>query len=236
MRYETLVKEFNDYWQSYEPFFDETLSTSARYDLLRREIVPRRDSVMAITAEIESINDANLADEEQAAAARLQEFREYLGAMLRASLTLGLLVAVAAVIRIRFLERGSATEQERARQAEQEMRRLSNQLVRTQEEERKSLSRELHDELGQMLTALGMEIGRLERAHQVGSPTFSSTVSEGKALIDRMMRLVRDLAMGLRPSMLDDLGLEPALAWRSSGPGLDRHQGADQGNGRHGLH
>ena len=59
-----------------------------------------------------------------------------------------------------MLERRSEEQHGRTQQAEQELRRLSNQLVRTQEEERKSLSRELHDELGQMLTALRMEIGR----------------------------------------------------------------------------
>ena len=66
-----------------------------------------------------------------------------------------------------------------------------------------------------MLTALRMEIGRAERAQALGSPAFTATVAESKTLIDRMMRLVRDLAMGLRPSMLDDLGLEPALAWQA---------------------
>jgi signal transduction histidine kinase len=66
-----------------------------------------------------------------------------------------------------------------------------------------------------MLTALRMEMGRLERAHVAGSPAFGATLAEGKALIDRMMRFVRDLAMGLRPSMLDDLGLQPALAWQA---------------------
>lgn len=111
---------------------------------------------------------------------------------------------------------GRAEEQHgRTQQAEQELRRLSNQLVRTQEEERKSLSRELHDELGQMLTGLRMELGRAERAQATGSPAFPQTVAESKALVDRMMRMVRDLAMGLRPSMLDDLGLEPALAFQA---------------------
>jgi signal transduction histidine kinase len=128
---------------------------------------------------------------------------------------LGLTVAIVAVIRIRVLEGRSEGQHTRTQQAEQELRRLSNQLVRTQEEERKDLSRELHDELGQMLTALRMEIGRAERAQAVGSPAFSATIGESKALIERMMRLVRDLAMGLRPSMLDDLGLEPALAWQA---------------------
>jgi signal transduction histidine kinase len=128
---------------------------------------------------------------------------------------LGLVVAVVAVIRIRLLEGRSEEQHGRTQQAEQELRRLSNQLVRMQEEERKLLSRELHDELGQMLTALRMEIGRAERAQALGSPTFAQTVAESKALVDRMMRMVRDLAMGLRPSMLDDLGLEPALAWQA---------------------
>ena len=60
-----------------------------------------------------------------------------------------------------------------------------------------------------------MEIGRAERAQALGSPAFTATVAESKTLIDRMLRLVRDLAMGLRPSMLDALGLEPALAWQA---------------------
>jgi len=124
-------------------------------------------------------------------------------------------VAVIAVIRLRVLERRSEQQRAHSEQTGEEMRRLSNQLLRTQEEERKNLSRELHDEVGQMLTALRMELGRLERAHVVGSPAFAASAAESKALIDKMMRLVRDLAMGLRPSMLDDLGLEPALAWQT---------------------
>jgi len=170
---------------------------------------------MAISAEIENINNVNLDEERKAADARQRELRQYLTRMLAASLALGGLVALAAVFRIRVLEGHSEQETARIRTAEDDLRRLSNELVRTQEEERKNLSRELHDEVGQMLTALRMEMGRLERAHVVGSPSFGATAAEGKALIDSMMRFVRDLAMGLRPSMLDDLGLQPALAWQA---------------------
>jgi signal transduction histidine kinase len=213
VRFDTLRREVDEYWHSYSPLFDDT--SQNRYDFLRREIVPRRDAVMKISAEIEDLNNSNLNGQQQAAAERQRELHQYLTSTLVASLALGLTVAIVAVIRIRVLEGRSEGQHTRTQQAEQELRRLSNQLVRTQEEERKDLSRELHDELGQMLTALRMEIGRAERAQAVGSPAFSATIGESKALIERMMRLVRDLAMGLRPSMLDDLGLEPALAWQA---------------------
>jgi signal transduction histidine kinase len=213
-QFNALRSQLDEYWTAYSPLFDGTTQID-RYSFLRREIVPRRDAVMQISAEIEAINSRTLYAQQEAAAARQGELHQYLTATLVASLLLGLTVAVIAVIRIRLLE-GRAEEQHgRTQQAEQELRRLSNQLVRMQEEERKLLSRELHDELGQMLTALRMEIGRAERAQALGSPAFSQTVAESKALVDRMMRMVRDLAMGLRPSMLDDLGLEPALAWQA---------------------
>jgi len=213
--FERLRHELDQYWGSYAPLFDESTLVVDRYTFLRREIVPRRDAVMNISAEIEELNNRNLRGQQLAAADRQRELHQYLTRTLAFSLALGLIVAVIAVIRIRVLEGRSEEEHSRTHRAEQELRRLSNQLVRTQEEERKHLSRELHDELGQMLTALRMEIGRSERAQAVGSPTFSATTLESKALIDRMMQMVRDLAMGLRPSMLDDLGLEPALAWQA---------------------
>jgi signal transduction histidine kinase len=213
-RYEILRTDLDDYWNAYEPLFDGNL-IEERYAILQRDVIPRRDGVMAISAEIEAINNANLDDEHRAALARQDELRQYLTSMLSRSLALGLVVAIVAVIRIRVLERRSQDQHAESEQTGHEMRRLSNQLLRTQEEERKNLSRELHDEVGQMLTALRMELGRLERAHVVGSPAFAASAAESKLLIDKMMRLVRDLAMGLRPSMLDDLGLEPALAWQT---------------------
>jgi signal transduction histidine kinase len=98
--------------------------------------------------------------------------------------------------------------------------------VAAQEEERKNLSRELHDHVGQMLTALRMEIGRIDRLRLSGdrvrpdasletSPRsgIGGAVAECRKLVDDMVRTVRDLALGLRPSMLDDFGLQPALEW-----------------------
>jgi signal transduction histidine kinase len=95
------------------------------------------------------------------------------------------------------------------------MRRLSHQLVHAHEEERKRLARELHDEVGQMLTALRMELGKAERVRSGADGVFAACIAECKRLTDKMVGTVRSLSMGLRPAMLDDLGLGPALDWHA---------------------
>ena len=87
------------------------------------------------------------------------------------SLLLGLVVALTAVIRLRILERRSENSGRSREEAEEQMRQLSQQLVATQEEERKNLSRELHDHVGQVLTALRMELGRIDRLRSLRAST-----------------------------------------------------------------
>jgi signal transduction histidine kinase len=112
------------------------------------------------------------------------------------------------------LERRSEDQKRRAQEAEGHMRELSQQLVAAQEEERRKLSRELHDHVGQMLTALRMELGRIDRLRGGAADNrVSLALNECRQLVDDMVRIVRDLALGLRPSMLDDFGLQPALEW-----------------------
>ncbi len=213
---DTLETRVDDYWQTFEPLFDwtivEKVVNSARF--LRRDVLPRRDAVLAIATDIEKLNDANLAMQRAEVARRESEFREDLHRELWHSLLLGSIVALIAVLRLRSLERRSIEQRVRAEEAEQEMRLLSQQLVAAQEEERKKLTRELHDHVGQMLTALRMEIGRAVRAGTAaGDGRVSEALAEAKRLLDTILRSVRDLVMGLRPSMLDDFGLQPALEW-----------------------
>jgi signal transduction histidine kinase len=94
------------------------------------------------------------------------------------------------------------------------LRRLSQKLVRAQEEERRSISRELHDQIGQMLTAIQMQFDKIEASADSPAET-DHHLRDGKTLVDRTVRAVRDMAMGLRPSILDDLGLTPALEWQA---------------------
>jgi signal transduction histidine kinase len=214
-RIDNLAAQLDEYWQTFEPLFDwtapEKIFRSASF--LRREVVPRREAVLAIAQEIEELNNANLAAQRAEVARRQAVFRDDLHRLLWQTVLLGVAVALIAVFRLRMLERRSAEQRAFAEEAECQMRQLSQRLVATQEEERKNLSRELHDHVAQVLTALRMELGRIERTRAPGDARVGAAVAECKKLVDNMFRTVRDLALGLRPSMLDDFGLQPALEW-----------------------
>lgn len=216
-RLDSLRTKLIDYWQALDPLFDwtpaEKLTQSFRF--LRSEVIPRRDAVLAIAQEIEEINGTTMATQRTEVAGQQAELRRDLFTLLAWSLLLGGVVALTAVIRLRQLERQSVAERRHAEEAEHRMRELSQQLVATQEEERKKLSRELHDHVGQVLTALRMELGSIDRLRAPQDGALARAVAESRQLVDNMVRTVRDLALGLRPSMLDDFGLQPALEWHA---------------------
>lgn len=200
----SLDAKLEEYWQAFEPLFDWTTSEKIlrSASFLRREVVPRREAALTIAREIEQLNNDNLTAQRQEVARRQAAVRVELRQRLWQTLLVGLAVSIVVVWRLRVLER-------RSDQAEHQMRELSQQLVSAQEEERKRLSRELHDHVAQVLTGLRMELGRIERL----SPPTAPVVAECKGLVDEVFLTVRGLALGLRPSMLDDLGLQAALEW-----------------------
>jgi signal transduction histidine kinase len=214
-RVDNLEALLDEYWQTFEPVFDwtatEKIFRSATF--LRKEVVPRRDAILDIAAEIEQLNNANLAAQRAEVTQRQKAFRADLQRLLSETVFLGIAVAIVAVFRLRTLERRSEEERSFAEDAERQMRELSQRLVATQEDERKNLSRELHDHVAQVLTALRMELGRIERTRPAADPRTTASITECRRLVDQLFRTVRDLALGLRPSMLDDLGLQPALEW-----------------------
>lgn len=97
------------------------------------------------------------------------------------------------------------------KQAAETLQFVSRRLMSAQETERRHLARELHDEVGQALTAVKVNLQRMAHAERTaGEP---SPVEESTSLIERILGQVRDLSLDLRPSMLDDLGLVAALRW-----------------------
>jgi signal transduction histidine kinase len=96
---------------------------------------------------------------------------------------------------------------------QQELRELSARVLEAREEEKTRIARELHDELGQLLTALKMDLAWLrERLPETG-PELAARADGMSALLDRTVSSSRRIAADLRPLMLDDLGLADAAQW-----------------------
>jgi len=163
---EHLAARVDEYWASFDPVFDWNLLQKLLHSaaFLRREVVPRREAVLGIAQEIEQINDANLAAQRAAVTQRQEAFRADLRRLLWQTLIAGFLVSLVAVARLRVAEQRWQQQQLRAEEAERALRDLSHGLVDAQEDERRKLSRELHDHVGQMLTAQRMSLARIERA------------------------------------------------------------------------
>lgn len=112
-------------------------------------------------------------------------------------------------------------EQDRAaiQSNQQQLRILSRRVLEAQETERKRLAHELHDELGQSLTAVKINL-LMQQAQSGHAPTPIDT--ENVRIVEDTLQQVRRLALALRPSMLDDLGLAPALAWLAKSASVNR--------------
>ncbi len=220
-----LQNEVQGYWDSLDPIFEWTPQQKADLSwwFLRRKVLPRRKAVMDLAREMASINQDNLQRERQRIRQSQEVFRSFLAKMMGFALSLGAVVALVTTYRVAVLERREEQQRTQIEETENNLRRLSRRLVQAQEFERKALSRELHDEVGQMLTALGIELGNLEALKATDPEAFHNRVQDAKRLNTDAMRVIRDLAMGLRPSMLDDLGLAPALEWQ--GREFSRHTG-----------
>ncbi|MEI8037370.1 MAG: response regulator [Verrucomicrobiota bacterium] len=88
---------------------------------------------------------------------------------------------------------------------------LSRRLVEVQETERRNIARELHDEIGQALTVIQLNLQGLLQAADIDA--LRPRLDESLKVVERMLEQVQDISLNLRPSILDDLGLEPALRW-----------------------
>lgn len=88
-----------------------------------------------------------------------------------------------------------------------------SQIIETQENERRRISRELHDEIGQALTAIKFNLDMIEKELPQHLPGLRGRLGETKSLSTQTLTAMRQLSMDLRPTMLDDLGLVPTLRW-----------------------
>ena len=220
-----LRNEIDAYWR----VLDVTLRWSPqernrlRFSFFYDELVPRRTAMLQVADRIASVNERGLARSESQSAASADSLRHYLMWTFAGTLAGGLVLALLTIGFTLRLER--ELDLRRA-----DLQELSTLLLRAQETERRALARELHDEIGQSLSAILMETEGAE-CDDLPAPARQHLDSI-KGLAEKTVEQVRDLALLLRPSMLDDLGLTPALNWHaretSKRTGLDVVVSADE--------
>ena len=214
----TLRTKLTDYWEILTPVFkwDTAERRRSGYAFLRDDVFPRRQNMLAIADQIANINEQQLNAGNDQVVGLLLKFQARLVITLVAALALGLGLAALSMYRILKLEAQVHTRYEEAAEARSELKDLSARLVQAQEMERRALSRELHDEVGQSLSAVLIELRNLSLGLATKSREhLSEHIETIKHLVEGMIRIVRNMALLLRPSMLDDLGLVPALKWQA---------------------
>lgn len=123
--------------------------------------------------------------------------------------------AIEAALKQRRLEREKKYALQKISDNAEQLRELSQHLQDIREEERASMAREVHDVLGQQLTGFKMDISWLNRHLSNADESIKERITGTLQLIDDAIKTVRRIATDLRPSILDDLGLVPALEWQS---------------------
>jgi two-component system sensor histidine kinase DegS len=100
---------------------------------------------------------------------------------------------------------------EQSRHMAEQLRRLSRQILSAQEEERRRISRDLHDEVAQVLTGINLHLATLKREATANTKDLKRKIARTQRLVERSVNIVHQFAGQLRPTTLDDLGLIPAL-------------------------
>ncbi|MGP8246384.1 MAG: ATP-binding protein [Bryobacteraceae bacterium] len=213
----SLRVQIQEYWHALEPVVDWSGDRRRKegYAFLRDEILPRRSNTLAIADTIASLNRQQLVEQDRQLQDMFAGLRNRLVGALAGMLLFGVALAVATAVHILRLERRTLNHLAEVTEARQELKSLSAKLVDTQESERKNISRELHDAVGQSLSAVQFELHDLALALGPRDGELRGRVDRIRALVEGSLAMVRNVALLLRPSMLDDLGLAAALQWQA---------------------
>ena len=174
-----------------------------------RQLGPVRQKFAIAAREMDTLVRSLRESRHRAMAGSLRAIQTSTLRILSGAAVLGLILAGVAVWRLRHHERERDIHLRHLEAAEEGLRGLTQELVDSQENERKRISRELHDEVGQNLTALRVQLDQVKGL----DPESQGALARAAKLTERSLRTVREIARGLRPAMLDDLGLGPAIQW-----------------------
>lgn len=202
-----LRTSFDDFWRTAgEAFLDPKL--------IRTTLQPRQEALTALVARLLVQNS----ERDSQAAAEAQKI--YSEIERNAYLLLGLSIALIVVTGLSLI-RANRRIFARIASLADERRELAQQLIASQESTYRSISRDLHDEFGQILTAIGALLRRAGR--HAPSSAFESEVHEVSAVVQGTLEKIRSLSQSLQPVILEEQGLLPAIQWHLGN--FERHTG-----------
>jgi len=206
-------KLIEEYWRILAPVPQMlNLTASGAYDFVQREVVPRRTAAYAALRQLTEVYQHALQKSEVGFARSRQSAVRRLALVLGLCVVVGILVSAFSLRHAGALERQALRQFEEVAKAKHDLQDLSARLLDIQEEERRRLSRGLHDEIGQTLTALRIEISNA--LGKAAAPEVRERLERARALAERCVQTIRHISLVLRPALLDDLGLAPALQWQ----------------------
>ena len=216
--FHNLTDELARYWKLLAPvlLWNPAQRHEHGYAFLQDEVFPRRTAMLQIADQIARINESQVNAGRERVIATFSRFRRRLVGTIGLTVGVGLLLAAFSIHKILKLEMETSARYEEIATARAELKQLSARLVEAQENERRSISRELHDAVGQALTGIRVELANLSRKiRNQQTDGLDAQVDGIKEMVDDSVGVVRNMALLLRPSMLDDLGLVPALQWQA---------------------
>jgi signal transduction histidine kinase len=183
-------------------------------NLISDRMMPIQEQILSWSGKLQTWNGERLQQADRTLVTEFGRLQGGLSRTLAIGFGSGLALVLGSMAYIIRLERQRRQRYVQLARSQHELQRLSSRLVDAQETERRSISRELHDEVGQALGALLVDIGRLSTTLSNDRPDMKAQLDNMRSVTERTFDAVRNIALLLRPSMLDDLGLVAALEWQ----------------------
>jgi signal transduction histidine kinase len=201
----------------------EVLATDARRPteearMLLGRIVPRRDLVIGVSEKVQALNRAAFIQQQASIAETYRVNQRVVWRRLGLSLAASLGIAILAILYVTRLEHRLQAQSLRDAETTRDLQRLSAQVLHAQEEERRTIARELHDEVGQVLMAVKVELALAQRRIDAAG-IHGGVLEDVHVLADGALQTIRDVSHLLHPAVLDDLGLPAAIDWYLQGFG-----------------
>jgi signal transduction histidine kinase len=221
-----LESELAEYWSIVAPSLEwsEAQRRKEGYGLLSERLGPGRDQFLSTLDEIRLRDQQDHRQSIIRSSQLIDSLQKQLVVTIAVTLLLGFVLAGVSFYHLIRLENTAKERYQALLSANAELELLSQRVLQVQEEERRSIARDLHDEVGQSLGALLVDVGQV-RSEWPDAPAPAAThLTSVTGLAEKTLAAIRNICLLLRPSMLDDLGLIPALHWQ-----------ARETNRRHGI-